>query len=142
MFVWTFAFERAPGAPDAAGRQGRGVGTEDEDGFGVLLEEPPGSGEHPLAELFSTLRDKPHISGKERFYEVQALRRGAGDGHGAEKAGLCDRVTDQGSLETSSLFGRKTQTSLRRAGHRGFSHDQEAGYGASFGVSLRARAVS
>jgi len=131
-----FAFEHAPGAPDAAERQGRGVCAEDKDGFGALLEELAGGGEHPLAEAFSALRYKPHVFGEERFYEVQALGRGAGDGDRAEKAGLFDRVTHQGSLKAGGLFGRETQVGLRRAGYRGFGHDQEAGHDAP----LRARA--
>ncbi len=115
--------ERMGGADDTTGRQGRGVGAEDEDGLGTLLEEPGHRGKHPLAKVPSGLCHEPHaFVRKELSQEGQAPGRSAGDHNGAEtqSARFLDRVADEGGLPRI-----ETQSGLHRAGYRG--HDQQAG---------------
>ena len=86
--------------------EGRGVRAEDEDGVGRGVEQRPGPGQHPVAEVArGGLRDQGNVVGKEGAYEVEPVRGGAGEGGRGEGPGLLDGVPDQGRLEAASCGG-------------------------------------
>lgn len=100
--------ERMGGADDTTGRQGRGVGAEDEDGLGTFLEEPGHRGKHPLAKVPSGLRHEPHAFVREELsQEGQAPGRGTGDHNGAkaQSARFLERVANEGGLEMAACRG-------------------------------------
>ena len=90
--------ERTCGVQYRFGRQGRGVGAQDEDGLRSLPEEARGRVEHPLAKVLSHLREETDATGKQRLDKIQGTGRGSRDGGRPQSTRLLRRVGDEGRL--------------------------------------------
>ena len=106
--------------------EGRGVRAEDEDGVGRGVEQRPGPGQHPVAEVARGLRDQGNVVGKEGAYEVEPVRGVAGEGGRGEGPGLLDGVPDEGRLKAGRVLRGQPEAGLDGAGYGDLRHDEDA----------------